>query len=240
MATPRRHPTDASAEAAIAAPLYQVVHSSCARIVAGLALRPRRTVGLHSFRRARRALIEPEGTITVEPVTTAARSTEATLGRRLEGLGTILLRYGLVVILLWVGLLKFTTYEAEAIQVFVENSPLLSWLYDVVSVRTFSTLLGIFEIVLALMIATRPFAPKVSAVGSLGALVLFLVTLTLVFSTPGAWQPDYGFPYLSPDPGQFLAKDVALVAIALWTAGEALRASQESRDHRRDETAIRS
>jgi len=176
----------------------------------------------------------------VEPVTTSARSTEATLGRRLEGLGTILLRYGLVVILLWVGLLKFTTYEAEAIQVFVENSPLLSWLYDVVSVRTFSTLLGIFEIVLALMIAARPFAPKVSAVGSLGALVLFLVTLTLVFSTPGAWQPDYGFPYLSPDPGQFLAKDVALAAIALWTAGEALRASQESRDHRRDETAIRS
>ncbi len=166
----------------------------------------------------------------MEPVTTSARSTEATLGRRLEGLGTILLRYGLVVILLWVGLLKFTTYEAEAIQVFAENSPLLSWLYDVVSVRTFSTLLGIFEIVLALMIATRPFAPKVSAVGSLGALVLFLVTLTFVFSTPGAWQPDYGFPYLSPDPGQFLAKDVGLAAIALWTAGEALRATQESRD----------
>jgi uncharacterized membrane protein YkgB len=97
-----------------------------------------------------------------------------------------------------------------------------------VSVRTFSTLLGIFEITLALMIATRPFMPKVSAVGSFGALLLFLVTLTFVFSTPGVWQPGYGFPYLSPDPWQFLAKDVALAAIAIWTAGEALRATHES------------
>jgi uncharacterized membrane protein YkgB len=143
-------------------------------------------------------------------------------------LGVLLLRYALVIILLWVGALKFTAYEAEGIQVFVENSPLLSWLYDVVSVRTFSTLLGIVEITLGLMIATRPFMPKVSAVGSLGALFLFLVTLTFVFSTPGVWQPGYGFPYLSPDPGQFLAKDVALAAIAIWTAGEALRATHES------------
>jgi len=150
-------------------------------------------------------------------------------GLRLERCGAILLRYGLVIILLWVGALKFTAYEAEAIKVFVDNSPLLSWLYDAFSVRTFSTLLGIFEITLALMIATRPFLPKVSAVGSLGALVLFLVTLTFVFSTPDGWQPGYGFPYLSPDPGQFLAKDVALAAIALWSAGEALRAHQQAR-----------
>lgn len=148
-------------------------------------------------------------------------------GRRLEGSGAFLLRYGLVVILLWVGALKFTVYEAEAIQAFVENSPLLSWLYDIFSVRTFSRLLGAFEIALGLMIATRPFAPKVSAAGSLGALILFVVTLTFVFSTPGGWQPGYGIPYLSPDPGQFLAKDVALAAIAIWTAGEALRAGRE-------------
>ena len=164
----------------------------------------------------------------MERMETSTRGAEDTWERRLEGLGVLLLRYGLVIILLWVGALKFTAYEAEGIQVFVENSPLLSWLYDVVSVRTFSTLLGIVEITLGLMIATRPFMPKVSAVGSLGALLLFLVTLTFVFSTPGAWQPGYGVPYLSPDPGQFLAKDVALAAIAIWTAGEALRATRES------------
>ena len=143
---------------------------------------------------------------------------------QLEEVGKVLLRYGLVVVLLWVGALKFTAYEAAGLVPFVDNSPLLSWMYELVSVRTFSRLLGVFEIVLALMIAARPFAPKVSAAGSLGALVLFLVTLTFVFTTPGAWQPGYGIPYLSPDPGQFLAKDTAFVAISAWSAGEALRA----------------
>ena len=147
-------------------------------------------------------------------------------GRRLETTGGVLLRYMLVTVLLWVGALKFTAYEADAVANFVENSPLLSWMLDIFSVRTFSGLLGAFEITLALMIAARPVAPRISAIGSLGALVLFLVTLTFVFSTPGAWQPGYGIPFLSPDPGQFLAKDVAFAAIAVWSAGEALRAAR--------------
>ena len=157
----------------------------------------------------------------------AADTDEGTSGRRLETTGAVLLRYSLVTVLLWVGALKFTAYEADAVANFVENSPLLSWLLDIFSVRTFSGLLGAFEITLALMIAARPVAPRISAIGSLGAVGLFLVTLTFVFSTPGAWQPDYGIPFLSPDPGQFLAKDVAFAAIAVWSAGEALRAARQ-------------
>jgi len=76
------------------------------------------------------------------------------------------------------------------------------------------------------MIATRFFAPMVSAIGSLLAVVLFLVTTTFLFTTPGVFQPGYGFPSLSPMPGQFLAKDLALLAIAIWTLGEALRAAR--------------
>ena len=41
---------------------------------------------------------------------------EEGLGLTLENVGAIVLRYGLVIILLWVGLLKFTAYEAEGIQ----------------------------------------------------------------------------------------------------------------------------
>ena len=165
-------------------------------------------------------------------VTREHQSTAPTEGapweRRLEMTGAVLLRYSLVIVLLWVGALKFTAYEADAVANFVDNSPLLSWMLDIFSVRTFSGLLGAFEITLALMIAARPVAPRISAIGSLGALVLFLVTLTFVFSTPGAWQPGYGIPFLSPDPGQFLAKDVAFAAIAVWSAGEALRAARRS------------
>jgi len=86
-------------------------------------------------------------------------------------------------------------------------------------------LIGTIEIILGLLIATRPFAPQISAIGSIGAIVMFLITLTFVFTTPGVWQPGYGFPFPSPMPGQFLAKDIISLGTAIWTAGEALRAA---------------
>ncbi|MDQ3486625.1 MAG: DUF417 family protein, partial [Acidobacteriota bacterium] len=98
--------------------------------------------------------------------------------------------------------------------------------------RTLASLIGITEIVLGLLIATRPFAPRVSAMGSLGAVGVFLITLTFVLTTPGVWQPGYGFPYPSPMPGQFLLKDVLLLGAAIWTAGEAMHAAEHPASNR--------
>jgi len=154
------------------------------------------------------------------------RTESSDMGRTLEGVGAGIIRYGLVIILLWVGALKFTAYEAEGIQGLVANSPLFSWMYSVMSVRGASMLIGTIEIILGVLIATRPVAPKISAIGSIGAIIVFLLTLTFVFTTPGVWQPGYGFPFPSPMPGQFLAKDIMLLGAAMWTAGEALRAAR--------------
>ncbi len=150
------------------------------------------------------------------------------LGYTLENVGEKIIRYGLVIILLSVGALKFTAYEAEAIQGLVANSPLMSWMFSVMSVRGVSMLIGTVEIVLGLMIAMRQFAPQISAIGSIGAIVMFLITLSFLLTTPGVWQPGYGFPFPSPMPGQFLLKDVLLLGAAIWTAGEALRAADQS------------
>ncbi len=149
-------------------------------------------------------------------------------GNSLEKVGAGVIRYGLVAVLLWVGLLKFTAYEAEGIQGLVANSPLFSWAYGVMSVRSFAALLGVIEIVLGALIALRCVAPKLSAFGSIGAVIMFLLTMTFLLSTPGVWQPDYGFPFLSPMPGQFIAKDLIFLGAALWTAGEALRAANRT------------
>ena len=147
-------------------------------------------------------------------------------GYTLENIGANVIRYGLVIILLWVGALKFTAYEAEGIQGLIANSPLMSWMLGIMSVQTASMLIGTIEIIMGLMIATRPFAPQISAIGSLGAIVTFLITLSFLLTTPGVWQPGYGFPFPSPMPGQFLAKDIMLLGAAMWTAGEALRAAR--------------
>jgi uncharacterized membrane protein YkgB len=132
--------------------------------------------------------------------------------------------------LIWVGLLKFYAYEAEGIKPLVENSLFLSWVYNVMSVQVFAKVLGVIEIILALLIATRQFSPKLSAIGSIGVIFMALVTLSFMLTTPGVWQPELGFPYLSPMPGQFLAKDLLLLGAAIYTAGEALVASRNT-DH---------
>ncbi len=146
-------------------------------------------------------------------------------GYKLERIGAAVIRYGLVALLLWVGMLKFTAYEAEGIQPLVANSPLFSWAYSVMSVQAFAMLLGVIEITLGVLIALRPIAPKLSAYGSIAAALMFLATLTFLLTTPGVWQPGYGFPFPSPMPGQFLAKDLLFLGAAIWTAGEALRAA---------------
>lgn len=157
--------------------------------------------------------------------TTVERRVDSTgMGAKLENIGAKVIRYGLVIILLWVGALKFTAYEAEGVQGLVAHSPLLSWAYSVMSVRSFAALLGVVEITLGILIATRPVAPKLSAIGSLGAIIMFLITLSFMLTTPGVWQPGYGFPFLSSN-GQFLAKDLLLLGAAIWTAGEALLAA---------------
>ncbi len=155
----------------------------------------------------------------------ATRVEHLNRGGSLEGIGENILRYGLVAVLLWVGALKFTEYETMGIKPLVENSPLTAWAVTAFGLKTLSALIGTIEIVLGLMIAMRSINPKVSAIGSTGAIVMFLITMTFIFTTPGVWQPGYGFPFPSPMPGQFLAKDIILLGAAVWSAGEARRAA---------------
>ena len=146
------------------------------------------------------------------------------IGDRLQRAGAHVTRYGLVVVLLWIGGMKFTAYEAEGIRPLVANSPLMGWMYNLMSVTAFSALLGAIEIAVGLLIALRPVWPTGSAVGSGLAVGMFLTTLTVLVTTPG-WEPTLGgFPALSAMPGQFVLKDVVLLGAALWTAGEALAA----------------
>ena len=146
------------------------------------------------------------------------------MGNRLKSIGMHTARYGVTIVLLWVGGMMFTAYQAEGIRPLVANSPLMSWVYRVMSVGGFSSLLGVVEIAIGVLIALRPVWPMGSAVGSGLAAGMFLTTLSFLVTTPG-WEPSLGgFPALSAMPGQFLLKDVVLLGVALSSAGEALEA----------------
>jgi uncharacterized membrane protein YkgB len=147
----------------------------------------------------------------------------AATGARLEALGLNVARYALVLVLVWIGAMKFTAYEAGAIQPLVANSPLMSWLYAIFSVQATSNLIGIAEIAAGVLIALRPWSASAAVVGSLMACATFVITLSFLFSTPG-WEPGLGgFPALSVAPGQFILKDAVLLGATIWSLGEALR-----------------
>ena len=48
------------------------------------------------------------------------------LGLRVQAVGSFGLRYGLVLVIGWIGLMKFTEYEAKGIESLVARSPLMS------------------------------------------------------------------------------------------------------------------
>lgn len=162
--------------------------------------------------------------------TTMTMEHATTLGMKLEALGTWLTRYGLVAVFVWIGAMKFTAYEANAIQPLVANSPLMSWLYGIFSVQAFSNGLGVLEVAIGLMIAARPISATLSVAGSGLAAILFLGTLSFMLSTPPVWEASLGgFPALSVAPGQFLLKDLGLLGASIWTLSEALRGLERDR-----------
>jgi uncharacterized membrane protein YkgB len=146
----------------------------------------------------------------------------------IDTIAGLLARYGLVIVIAWFGVMKFTKYEAQGIQPLVSESPFMGWLYDIFSVYTFSVLLGVFEVAAAVLIAVKPWRPKVSILGSALAILLFAATISFLFTTPGVFEESVGgFPLLSMT-GGFLIKDVALLAISAWTLADALTSTRSS------------
>jgi reactive chlorine resistance protein C len=161
-----------------------------------------------------------------KPLVDALRRSES--GTLLDRLGIHISRCGLVITLLLIGVLKFTAGEAQGIQPLVTNSPFMFWLYKIFSFQAVSNLIGIIEIAVAALIALRPFSAKLSFIGSIGAIITFVLTVSFLFSTPGAFQFSHGFPLLG-DAGQFLIKDLVLLGASIWTAAEAQKEISSSR-----------
>jgi uncharacterized membrane protein YkgB len=138
---------------------------------------------------------------------------------QLEDVGIGVLRYGVVFLLVVIGAAKYFAFEAEAIRPLVENSPLMSWMLGVFGLQGTSNIIGTAEIAIGIAIASRPIAPALSAAGSAAGVLVFLTTLSFLFSTPGALS-------LKHPAGGFLVKDVVLLGACIATTAEALRAAR--------------
>jgi uncharacterized membrane protein YkgB len=140
------------------------------------------------------------------------------LSKTSQLLGKGIARYSVVLLFLGFGLVKFTAAEAAAIHPLLVHSPFLFWLPRLVDQQLSSNIIGIVEIALALMVASRFFAPRLCAIGSFGVAASLVVTLSFLVTTPG----------LDPALGAFIIKDLTLLGVALWSAGESLAAERST------------
>src|SRR5260370_1165671 len=172
---------------------------------------------------------------------------------KLDRVGMGLLRFGLIVVLFWIGGLKFAEYEAEGIVPVVANSPLMSFFYnypapdyrqymtkegEVIPAHqqwhesngtySFSHGLGIVIVIIGVLIAAYPILPQVSAVGSFLLMLMSLTTLSFLVTTTEASVPalgasTHGFPYLSGT-GRLIIKDVLILGAAVVTLADSAKA----------------
>lgn len=140
----------------------------------------------------------------------------------LASVGFSVLRSALATNILWIGALKFKQYEVENNEPLVTSSPLFSRLREKLGAQQLNRLIGVTEITVGSLIAAKPLAPRASAIGSFGAVGMFLTTLSFLATRPGARQEGQGMLSLS-QLGQFLLKDTVLLGAALLTAAESLR-----------------
>lgn len=114
-------------------------------------------------------------------------------------------------ILAWIGLFKFTPSEARSIKPLVENHPFMSWMYDILSVQGVSSLIGIIEIALAILLLLSLYWDRLRKPAAIGVMITFLTTISFLFTTPGMWRMVDGVPITD----FFILKDLLFLGIGI-------------------------
>jgi uncharacterized membrane protein YkgB len=170
---------------------------------------------------------------------------------RMDHVGIVVTRLGLIVVLVWIGSLKVARYEADGIVPFVANSPFMRFFYkdpthyaehknpegklvpknrqwhEANGTYPFALGLGSVIVLYGLMIALHPWLPQVAALSSFLVFVMSLVTLSFLITTPECWVPAlgdtaHGFPYLA-GAGRLVIKDAIMMGAALVTMADSAR-----------------
>ena len=125
---------------------------------------------------------------------------------------------GMIVMLLWAGSYKMTAPGAEGIIPLVSNSPLISWHFKLFGPYIGSDLIGLTELVAAILIIAGYFRPRAGILGGLIATMMFFTTSTMLITTPGAIiaVPGISFMRYMSFLGLFLFKDVISLGVSFY------------------------
>lgn len=189
------------------------------------------------------------------------KNTIINLIANMDQAGKKAIRFGIVIVFIWIGALKFFSYEADGITPFVANSPFMSFFYNSPSeykthvnkegelveknhswhqannTYGFSAGLGIFLVAVGILLSLYKIAPLPSMIASILVFIMTLGTLSFLVTTPESWVPNlgdhqWGFPYLSGR-GRLVIKDIVILGGALVTMSESAQLYLSRRNGRK-------
>jgi len=140
-------------------------------------------------------------------------------------LAGFVVRYLLAATLSGLGALIVSGAVADAIQPIVDGSPALSWLYGSLGVTLAARVAGSVALVAALLLFLSPVSRPLAFAGSLLAVGIFAVSLSLAVTTPGCFVTMSSFPLPVPTLlGAFFLKDIFPFCAASWSLIDLSRA----------------
>jgi uncharacterized membrane protein YkgB len=150
-----------------------------------------------------------------------------------------LVRASMVLIFLLFGYQKWFEYEAETLIPFIQNGPLIFWMYPVFGVRGASWFLGGSEWLFAALLFLGFWNKKAGVLGALGCCFAMIGTVTIIPFMPDGWDAAAGFPAMKGNVA-FLMKDVVLLAVSFYLLKQDVVRASLHAAQRRQERAVAS
>ncbi|MET4198195.1 DUF417 family protein [Bradyrhizobium sp. LA6.12] len=127
-----------------------------------------------------------------------------------------IVRASMVILFFFFGYQKWWAYEADRLDPFISNGPLIWWLYPAFGHQGASWLLGVAEWTFGALIFAGFWSKRLGILGALGSTGTFIATVTIIPFMPDGWDAAAGgFPAMTGNV-PFLMKDVVLLAVSLY------------------------
>ncbi|MDP2561379.1 DUF417 family protein [Psychrobium sp. 1_MG-2023] len=123
-----------------------------------------------------------------------------------------------LLVLVWIGGMKFTLLEAKGIEDLVRSSPLMAWMYNLWDLQKTSNIIGVYDLIAVAILIGSVFNPRllIPAIAMSGA--VFVVTQSFLIT----WDGAISATTLLSTGGHFLIKDLWFIAnlILLWQVAQ--------------------
>ncbi len=119
-----------------------------------------------------------------------------------------------LLVLVWIGGMKFTLLEAKGIEDLVQSSPFMFWMYSVWDLQTTSNLIGIYDLIAVVLLIMSIYNRKFLIPAILLSGAVFIVTQTFLFT----WNEALSSTTVLSTGGHFLIKDLWFIVnlILFW------------------------